>query len=68
MVALLLPATTVELDKEIFPLNILNCKLPVIRSSTKQISVSPWYTPVSLLHGDREVTCNFVRIKFLAIQ
>jgi hypothetical protein len=68
MVASLLPVTMVELGKGIFPLNILNCKSPLIHSSTKQIAISLWYTLVNLLHGDREVTRNIVRIKFLAIQ
>ena len=66
--AILLPVTTVEIDKGIFPLNLLNCKLPLIHSSTKQIAISPSYALVGLLHGDQEVTRHFVRIKFLTIQ
>jgi hypothetical protein len=68
MVALLLPVTTVELYKGIFPLNLLDCKLSLIHSSTKQIAISPSYILVSLLQGDWEVTRIFVRIKFLTIQ
>lgn len=64
MVALLLPVTTVELDKIIFPLNFLDCKLPLIHSSTNQFVISPSYILVSLL----QVTRIFVRIKFLTIQ